>query len=240
MSIPRFLLSSSKQLRSTRQALTLLPRSVPSRTTQSASYRNSAESHSSRSWGAYVISAAVVGFAGLATFFHYNDLNSFTLKSLKFKCLGKGHANRPKIRGGPFTLTNTENQTVTERDFLGKWVLLYFGYTSSPDIGPAQLLLMSMIIDILESKHKVKVLPVFVSIDPQRDTPSQIRAYLKVFDSRIIGLTGPVAAVRQMAQEYHVYSEKVEEDGDDYLVDISKNLFFLNPRMEVKECFRVE
>ncbi|XP_028233137.1 protein SCO1 homolog 2, mitochondrial-like [Glycine soja] len=113
---------------------------------------------------------------------------------------------------------------------------------------------MAKAIDILESKQNLKILPVFVSTDPQRDTPSQLRAYLKgvlmiaevggantvEFDSRIIGLTGPVAAIRQMAQEYCFYFKKVEEDGSDYLVDCSHNMYLLNPKMEVTRCFGVE
>lgn len=117
-----------------------------------------------------------------------------------------------------------------------------------------------------ESKQNVRVLPVFITIDPQRDSPSQLQAYLKgqsppplfsakrytqemvifcysfsyniflvnliiylfertaEFDSRIVGLTGPDAAIRQMAQEYRVYFRKVEEDGDDYLVESSHNM----------------
>ncbi|XP_058738554.1 protein SCO1 homolog 2, mitochondrial-like isoform X3 [Vicia villosa] len=62
--------------------------------------------------------------------------------------------------------------------------------------------------DILESKQNLKILPVFVTIDPQRDTPAQLRAYLEEFNSRIVGLTGPVAAIRKMAQEYRVYFKK--------------------------------
>ncbi|KAK3043002.1 hypothetical protein RJ639_000979 [Escallonia herrerae] len=91
-----------------------------------------------------------------------------------------------------------------------------------------------------ESEQKLKVLPVFVTIDPQRDNPSQLRAYLKEFDSRIVGLTGPVAAVRQMAQEYRVFFKKVEEDGDDYLVESSHNMYLMNPKMEIVRCFGVE
>ncbi|KAH1251060.1 Protein SCO1 2, mitochondrial [Glycine max] len=189
-------------------------------------------------WGAYVVPAAVLGFAGLAAFFHYND---------ERRAVPKGHqggglrnvANGPII-GGPFTLINTEKQAITEHNFLGNWVLLYFGYTSSPDCGPEQVQIMAKAIDILESKQNLKILPVFVSTDPQRDTPSQLRAYLKEFDSRIIGLTGPVAAIRQMAQEYCFYFKKVEEDGSDYLVDCSHNMYLLNPKMEVTRCFGVE
>ncbi|XP_057417577.1 protein SCO1 homolog 2, mitochondrial [Lotus japonicus] len=256
MSIPRFILSSSK-LRSTRQTLILLRRSVPSKTTQSVSYTNSTQqgkpkyelhprfspeshsSHPSRSWGAYIIPAAVLGFAGIAAFFHYNDERRAVPKGHQGSSQIANVANGPII-GGPFTLINTEKEPVTERTFLGKWVLLYFGYTSSPDIGPEQVHLMAKAIDILESKQNLKILPVFVTIDPQRDSPSQLRAYLKEFDSRIIGLTGPVAAVRQMAQEYRVYFKKVEEDGDDYLVDISHSMYLLNPKMEVARCFGIE
>ncbi|XP_054822101.1 protein SCO1 homolog 2, mitochondrial isoform X2 [Prosopis cineraria] len=144
------------------------------------------------------------------------------------------------IIGGPFTLIDTEKKTVTEHNFLGNWVLLYFGYTSSPDLGPDQVNIMAKTIDILESKQNLKILPVFVTIDPQRDSPSQLREYLKEFDSRIIGLTGPVGAIRQMAQEYRVYFKKVEEDGGDYLVDSSHNMYLLNPKMEVVRCFGFE
>ncbi|XP_028088935.1 protein SCO1 homolog 2, mitochondrial [Camellia sinensis] len=144
------------------------------------------------------------------------------------------------IIGGPFTLIDTEGRLVTERNLLGNSILLYFGYTSSPDVGPAEVQKMAKAIDILESKQNLKVLPVFVTIDPQRDTPSQLRAYLREFDSRIMGLTGSVPAIRQMAQEYRVYFKKVEEDGDDYLVESSHNMYLTNPNMEVVRCFGVE
>ncbi|OVA07634.1 Copper chaperone SCO1/SenC [Macleaya cordata] len=126
--------------------------------------------------------------------------------------------------GGPFNLIDTENRLITERDLLGNWLLLYFGYTSSPDVGPEEVKKMAKAIDILESKHKLKVMPIFVTIDPQRDSPSQLKAYLKEFDSRIVGLTGPVCAIREMAREYRVYFKKVEEDGADYLIQTSHNM----------------
>lgn len=99
---------------------------------------------------------------------------------------------------------------------------------------------MAKAIKILESKQNAEIFPVFVTIDPQRDTASHLRAYLKEFHPRIVGLTGPAAAVRQMAQEYRVYFKKVEEEGDDYLVETSHNMYLLNPNMEVTRCFGVE
>lgn len=119
----------------------------------------------------------------------------------------EGNAVRGPIIGGPFTLIDTEHRIVTEKDIKGEWVLLYFGYTSSPDVGPEQLNTMAKAIDTLglalvptylwhqlsywgchwhfvycykqESKQNAEILPVFVTIDPQRDTPSHLRAYLK-------------------------------------------------------------
>lgn len=197
---------------------------------------NPVETQTSRSWPTYIIPIAL--FGGLASFVYYNDQR---------RAVPKGEGNRcdcPDVKGpiigGPFSLLDTENRVVTEQDLRGKWVLMYFGYTSSPDVGPAQIQVMAKAIDKLESKENLKVLPVFVTIDPQRDNPSHLRAYLKEFDSRIVGLTGPVTAVRQMAQEYRVFFRKIEEEGDDYLVESSHNMYLINPNMEVAKCFGVE
>ncbi|XP_054822099.1 protein SCO1 homolog 2, mitochondrial isoform X1 [Prosopis cineraria] len=252
MPVSRFILFLSKR-RTTREVFCLLPRSGPSNSVQSFSYTRSSErskgkpeapsvvhleSHASHTPATYVIPAAILGFAGIAAFFHYNDERRAVPKGqADHRC---GNTVGGPIIGGPFTLIDTEKKTVTEHNFLGNWVLLYFGYTSSPDLGPDQVNIMAKTIDILESKQNLKILPVFVTIDPQRDSPSQLREYLKEFDSRIIGLTGPVGAIRQMAQEYRVYFKKVEEDGGDYLVDSSHNMYLLNPKMEVVRCFGFE
>ncbi|KAJ8769538.1 hypothetical protein K2173_005141 [Erythroxylum novogranatense] len=196
------------------------------------------ETQAPGSWSSWVIPGVVLGFAGIAAFVHYNDQRRAIPRGEGIKndaVIVKG----PTI-GGPFTLIDTENRVVTERDFLGKWVLLYFGYTFCPDIGPEQVNIMTKAVDRLDSKENLKILPVCVTIDPQRDTPAQLRAYLKEFDSRIVGLTGPVGAVRQMAQEYRVYFRKVEEEGDDYLVESSHNMYLISPKMEVVRCFGVE
>ncbi|GAV88552.1 SCO1-SenC domain-containing protein [Cephalotus follicularis] len=251
MIIYRFLFFSSKH--HPRQSL--LQRFGPSQRIQSCSYAKSTkhsyrksdvdplmsiESPASRSWITYVIPASVLGFAGLAAFLHYNDEKRAVLK-------GSGQGNncgcdtiKGPFIGGPFTLIDTENRYVTERDFLGNWILLYFGYTSSPDVGPEQLKIMAKAIDTLESKHSLKVLPVFVTLDPQRDTTSQLRAYLREFDTRVVGLTGASSAIRQMAQQYRVYFKKVEEEGNDYLVDTFHNMYLMSPKMEVVRCFGVE
>lgn len=198
------------------------------------------ETPNSHSWRPYIIPGVVLGgVGGLAFFLHYNDEKRAIPKGQGEKF--ERSAIEGPIIGGPFSLINTEGQVVTEKNLLGNWVLLYFGYTSSPDVGPAEVQKMAKAIDILEaSKQNLRVLPIFVTLDPQHDTPSQLHAYLREFDQKIVGLTGPVAAIRQMAQEYRVYFRKVDEEGDDYLVESSHNMYLLNPKMQVVKCFGVE
>ncbi|XVF17225.1 hypothetical protein REPUB_Repub10bG0101300 [Reevesia pubescens] len=252
MPITRFIFFSVKH-RFT-NAPNLLQRFGPSKRIQSCGYTKSAknsyrnptghpvinvETQASRSWSTYgVVTAGLLGFGGLVAFLHYNDERRAVKIGQDNNC-GCDTVAAPII-GGPFTLVNTENQIVNQQDFLGNWVLLYFGYTSSPDVVPDQVQTMAKAIDTLVSKDNFKVLPVFVTIDPQRDTPAQLCAYLKEFDPRIVGLTGPVSAVRQMAQEYRVYFKKVEEEGDDYLIESSQNMYLINPKMKVVRCFGVE
>ncbi|GAA0140140.1 oxidase [Lithospermum erythrorhizon] len=212
-----------------------------------------------RGWSPFLIPAALTGFGGLVLFLHYNDERRAIPKGQEVK-FERSDTPQGPIIGGPFSLMNTEGKVVTERSLIGNWVLLYFGYTSSPDVGPAEVQKMAKAVALLDSKHSVKVQPTFVTLDPQRDTPSQLSAYLKEimnadcvdrhvsaymcieseFDLRILGLTGPVGAIRQMAQEYRVFYRKIDEEGNDYLVECSHNMYLLNPEMKVVRCFGVE
>ncbi|VFQ75113.1 unnamed protein product [Cuscuta campestris] len=197
-------------------------------------------SSASGSWRSYALPGALLGgVGGLVLILHYNDERRAIPKGQGVKLES---TNQGPIIGSRFSLINEEGKPVTEQSFLGNWVLLYFGYTHSPEVGPAEVRKMVRTIDILEgSKPDVKILPVFVTIDPQRDTPSQLRAYLREFDPRIVGLTGPASAVRQITHEYRVFFKKVdEEEEDDYLVESSENTYLLNPKMEVVRCFGVE
>ncbi|KAI4385231.1 hypothetical protein MLD38_003283 [Melastoma candidum] len=129
---------------------------------------------------------------------------------------------------------------MTREEPSGNWLLSYFGYTSFPDVGPEQLRTMAKALDVIGDKQKFRILPMIVTVDPQRDKPSHVRAYLREFDPGIIGLTGPVNAIMQMAQEYRVYFKKMEEEGEDYLVASSHNLYLLNPNMEIVRVFGME
>ncbi|XP_020579552.1 protein SCO1 homolog 2, mitochondrial isoform X7 [Phalaenopsis equestris] len=168
------------------------------------------ESSSSQSCGSYIVPAALVVFIGAGAFIHYNDEKRAIPKgSERSTGIGKADTNKPAI-GGPFKLFDTENHLVTESNLRGNWILLYFGYTSSPDVGPAEVDKMAKAIDILE-------------IDP-----------------RIKGLTGPISSVRQIAQEYRVFFKKVDEEGQDYLVESSHNMYLLDPNMDTVRWFGAE
>ncbi|KAH6784432.1 hypothetical protein C2S52_009391 [Perilla frutescens var. hirtella] len=217
----------------------LSKRYYSSSTRSTSSIKPQLEPQPRNKWGSFLIPGfAIAGVGGLFFLIHSNDEKRAVAK-------GKGEkfersAIQGPIIGGPFSLINTEGRLVTEKNLLGNWVLLYFGYTSSPDVGPAEVRKMANTINTLESKQNIKVLPIFVTIDPQRDTPSHLRAYIQEFDSGIVGLTGPVAAIRQMAQEYRVFFRKVDEEGDDYLVESSHNMYLINPNMEVTRSFGIE
>ncbi|AQK68639.1 Protein SCO1 1, mitochondrial [Zea mays] len=134
--------------------------------------------------------------------------------------------------GGPFKLLNHDGKPVTEKDFLGKWTLLYFGFTHCPDICPDELQKMAAAIDKIKEKAKLDVVPVFITVDPERDTVEQVRDYVKEFHPDLVGLTGTTDEVRQVARAYRVYYMKTEEEGSDYLVDHSIVMYLMDPEMK--------
>ncbi|KAG0616369.1 hypothetical protein M758_5G109600 [Ceratodon purpureus] len=139
--------------------------------------------------------------------------------------------------GGPFKLLNQDGKVVTDRDFVGNWSLIYFGFTYCPDICPDELTKLAEAIDTIEKKAGLQVLPVFISIDPERDTVEQIREYLKEYHPRFVGLTGTVEDIRQVAREYRVYYMKTEDEGTDYLVDHSIITYLMDPDMNFVKFF---
>lgn len=134
--------------------------------------------------------------------------------------------------GGPFTLVSTNGGNVTDRTYRGKWLLIFFGYTFCPDVCPTTLNNISVALEKLGSDAS-KLQPLFVTVDPQRDTREVMAEYLKSFDSRIIGLTGPQDQVDRVVKEYRVYvaQQKSETEGDDnYLVSHSAYIYLMDPQ----------
>ena len=123
--------------------------------------------------------------------------------------------------GGPFTLTASNGQKVSDSDFRGKWLLIYFGYTHCPDICPTTLAEISETLTLLGSLAR-EVQPLFVTIDPDRDTPEMVGDFINRIDDRIVGLTGTPAQIDLVAREYHVYYAKDPPSpvaGEDYAMD---------------------
>lgn len=114
--------------------------------------------------------------------------------------------------GGPFTLTDHTGKRVTEKDFLGQPLLIFFGFTNCPDICPSGLQVISAALDKLGEKG-AKVTPVFITLDAQRDTPEKLAEYVKSFHPRLVGLTGSEAELAAAAKAYRVYAQKVSDDA---------------------------
>ncbi|XP_050379255.1 protein SCO1 homolog 1, mitochondrial [Argentina anserina] len=139
--------------------------------------------------------------------------------------------------GGPFKLINHDGKPVTEKDFLGKWTLIYFGFTHCPDICPDELQKLAAAVDKIKDKAGIEIVPVFISVDPERDTVEQVREYVKEFHPRLIGLTGNSDEIGSVARAYRVYYMKTTEEDSDYLVDHSIVMYLMSPSMDFVKFF---
>lgn len=138
--------------------------------------------------------------------------------------------------GGPFTLTDTKGVSRNDTDFHGQYLLLFFGYTFCPDVCPVTLQILSEAVEKLGEKGR-KVTPVFISLDPERDSVDVMGRYLANFHPRFVGLTGTAEQIAGAAKAYRVYHAKTGEDAD-YLVDHSAIVFFMGPDGKYLAHFR--
>ncbi len=138
-------------------------------------------------------------------------------------------AGGPPHIGGPFTLVNADGKTVTDRDFRGKFMLVYFGYTHCPDACPTTLSDMGAAIDKLPAADRAKIVPVFITIDPERDTPDLMGDYAHAFGPEFVGLTGSKTAIAAAEKEYHVYAVRHPMAHGDYAMDHSSIIYLIGP-----------
>jgi len=129
--------------------------------------------------------------------------------------------------GGPFTLTTADGKIVTDQTYRGKWMLIYFGYTFCPDACPTALNNIGIALQKL-GKEVDKIQPLFITVDPKRDTREVMSAYLESFDSHIVGLLGTQEQTEAAAKAYRVYVEPEKSEGDDYLVSHSSYLYLMD------------
>jgi len=141
--------------------------------------------------------------------------------------------------GGPFQLVDQNGKTVTDADLKGKWSLIYFGYTHCPDACPTALNDISIALSELGPKCDA-VRPVFITVDPERDTPETLKAYVTSFDAPILALTGTADQVATAAKGYRVYYAKHPEAGDDYSMDHSSVIYVMDPEGRFTASFTHE
>jgi protein SCO1 len=140
---------------------------------------------------------------------------------------GASHEAKEALIGGPFTLVDDTGATVTEKTLAGKPYAMYFGYTFCPDVCPTTLLDLSRWIKKLGPQAE-KLNYVFVSIDPERDTPSLMHTYLSSFDKHIRGFTGTPEQVAEIAKVYRVYYKKIPTDDGSYTMDHSAVIYLMS------------
>lgn len=140
--------------------------------------------------------------------------------------------------GGPFTLVNGQGQTVTERDVITKPSLVYFGYTFCPDVCPLDNARNAEAVDILEERG-FDVTPVFISVDPERDTPDVVRDFAANHHPKMIGLTGSPEQIKAASQAYKTFFRKQNSDDPDYyLVDHSTFTYLVLPETGFVDFFK--
>lgn len=187
------------------------------------------------SWFSFILLVATG--AGLVFYYdkqkkqHIEEINNASEAVKQGPSVGKAAI------GGPFNLINHDGKSVTERDFLGNWKVLYFGFTHCPDICPDELQKLASAVDKIKEKAGIEIVPVFISVDPERDTVEQVREYVKEFHPKLIGLTGTSDEIRTVARAYRVYYMKTAEEDADYLVDHSIVMYLMGPDMDFVKFF---
>ncbi len=129
--------------------------------------------------------------------------------------------------GGKFTLRDTQGRVVTDKTYAGKWQLVFFGFTSCPDVCSTVMAEVAAALADL-GPDAARVPPIFISMDPEQDSAQRIGDYLKAFDSRIVGLRGTDAQTQAAVRAFHVYSKK-RATGSGYTLDHSAMLYLMQP-----------
>ena len=134
--------------------------------------------------------------------------------------------------GGPFTLVNQDGRQVSEADFKGKYRIVYFGFTHCPDVCPTDLVQIGQGLKTFEKKdpaRAAKVQPIFVTVDPERDTPAVMKQFVPAFHPRLIGLTGSPQQIENVKKTFAVYGSKEQSKDGAYAVNHSRTATLFGP-----------
>ncbi len=145
-------------------------------------------------------------------------------------------ASRPPLAGaaigGPFALVDQHGRAVTDRDVAGRYRIMYFGYTFCPDVCPTDALAIGAGLKLLDKSDPAlaaRIVPMFVTVDPARDTPAVLGRFVAAFHPRFVGLTGSPDAIARVAKEYAVYYGKGASSAGGYLVNHSRTAYLMDP-----------
>lgn len=134
--------------------------------------------------------------------------------------------------GGPFALTNQDGKPVTDAAFAGRYRIMYFGYTFCPDVCPVDVQNIGAAMKLLDASDPAlaqRIVPIFVTVDPARDTPAILKQFVSAFHPRMVGLTGSAEEIARVGKEYGVYFKRGAGTAGGYLMDHSRQAYLMSP-----------
>ena len=172
------------------------------------------------------IPTALIPFLFLAAFVAAGTL--WRLGDLRSQQGTQTISTTPTQIGGPFALTDQNGMRRTDADYRGKYMLIFFGYTYCPDVCPTTLAVISAALNMMGSRAD-RIVPIFITVDPKRDKPEILKAYLNAFGARWVGLTGEPEEIASVAKAYRVFYRESPGEGDNYTVDHSGVVYLMKP-----------
>jgi len=174
------------------------------------------------------------GVTSVGLYYYYRLVKDRSQKKQQEGATSDVQSHGRALLGGPFELVDSNGRKVTSEDFKGRYMLLYFGFTNCPDICPGELEKIGKMLKLMEADKDFNVsdfAPVFISVDPHRDSPAKMKTYGKDYDRRITWLTGSAEQVKKATKHYRVYfsQPKQGEDEEDYQVDHSIITYIVGP-----------